>query len=364
MKRRLKKLLPAKLTGRTGGLRSVVSLDAQNLPETVPEEVPRITNETVAEHREEVLKGARKFIYPLQHSKHRIVIITTGIIIAAAISFLAYCLLALYKFKSNNTFLYRVTQVVSFPIARTGGTYIAYENYLFELRHYIHYYETQLQRDFQIDVDRQQLLQYRKEARDKVVNDAYVKILADKNRVSVSDREVDTRIALVRAQNRLGSSSRVFEDVLRSYWGWSVRDFRRSLKQEILKEKVIAKLDVATNQKAADGLAKLKAGANFVELAKQISDDPSSKGSGGSYGFTIDKNNRDVPPQVVEALFKLKPGEFSGVINTGSSLEIVKLQEITAGKAVASHIVFALKDAKVFIDELKAKQKTNFYVTL
>src|SRR5665811_1430574 len=35
--------------------------------------VPRITNETVAEHREAVLSGARKYIYPLQHSKRRIV---------------------------------------------------------------------------------------------------------------------------------------------------------------------------------------------------------------------------------------------------------------------------------------------------
>ena len=31
--------------------------------------IPRITNETVAEHREEVLSSARKYIYPLQHSR-------------------------------------------------------------------------------------------------------------------------------------------------------------------------------------------------------------------------------------------------------------------------------------------------------
>ena len=36
-------------------------------------DVPRITSDTVEEHREEVLSSARKYIYPLQHSKHHVV---------------------------------------------------------------------------------------------------------------------------------------------------------------------------------------------------------------------------------------------------------------------------------------------------
>src|SRR2546423_961097 len=53
--------------------------------------VPRITNETVAEHREEVLSSARKYIYPLQHSKHRVVRISISLFIAVIILFFAYC---------------------------------------------------------------------------------------------------------------------------------------------------------------------------------------------------------------------------------------------------------------------------------
>src|SRR5665811_1912030 len=52
--------------------------------------VPYITNETVAEHREQVLKGARKYIYPLQHSKHRIVVISTSIFVSMVVAFMAY----------------------------------------------------------------------------------------------------------------------------------------------------------------------------------------------------------------------------------------------------------------------------------
>src|SRR6478735_11076746 len=43
--------------------------------------LPRITNETVAEHREEVLSGARKYIVPLSHSKRRIIIITSALLV-------------------------------------------------------------------------------------------------------------------------------------------------------------------------------------------------------------------------------------------------------------------------------------------
>src|SRR6478736_4302488 len=54
------------------------------------ENIPQITNETVAEHREDVLKGARKYKYPLQHSKHRIVVYSTGLLILAVITFFIY----------------------------------------------------------------------------------------------------------------------------------------------------------------------------------------------------------------------------------------------------------------------------------
>ena len=32
---------------------------------------PRITNETVAEHREQIIAGGRKFKYPIQYARHR-----------------------------------------------------------------------------------------------------------------------------------------------------------------------------------------------------------------------------------------------------------------------------------------------------
>jgi hypothetical protein len=327
-------------------------------------DAPRITNDTVAAHREEVLSSARKYILPLQHSKHRIVIISTTLIIAMAVAFLSYCTLALYRFQGQSTFIYRVTQVIPFPVARFGSRFVSYENYLFELRHYVHYYETQVKVDFEDSKYKDQLIDYKKRALEKVLNDAYIRELAHKNNVSVSDKEVNDHVDLLRVQNRLGSGERVFEDVLKDYWGWSIDDFKRSLKQELLAQKVVATLDNETNARAQAALNELKGGADFAAIAKKYSDDPATKENGGDMGTLVDRTNRELSAQATDALFKLQPGQYSEIINTGSSLEIVKNIEANGDKIHAARIVFTFADVNQYLNDIKDQQKARVYIRL
>lgn len=350
MKKKLHKLVPKRLRRKEKGL-------------VVQDKVPRITNDTVAEHREEVLRSARKYIYPLQHSKHRIVMISTGLFIVTIVAFFAYCTVALYRLQTNSTFLYRVTQVIPFPIARTGGDFIAYENYLFELRHYTHYYETQLQVNFDTGKDKEQLDQFKKRALDKVINDAYVKQLAEENGIKVTDREVEDQITIVRNQNRLGSTERVFEDVIKDYWGWSLNDFKRSLRTTLLAQKVVAKLDTETNQKAEEALAELKSGADFATVAQKYSDGP-FQSDGGEMPFPVDRTSKEVAAQSTEALFKTQPGQITDIINTGFTLEIYKNIETNGDKIRAARIVISYKNIDEFVNDLKDKQKYTQYIKL
>lgn len=363
--REVRGLVPAAVTERAAALNP--------LNPTVPEPpslegVPQITNENIGEHREQVLKGARKYIYPLRHSTRTIVIVTLSVIVGAIIALFIFCYFALYRYYEYNTFLYRVTQVVPFPIAKADGRYINYENYLFELRHYVHYYESQQQRNF-AGADHDQLVSFRKQALRKVIDDTYVKDVAAKNHVTVSDKEVSARLNEVREQNRLGGNSKVFADVLRDYWGWSINDFKRSLKQEILAEKVSAKLDIPDSQRAQSILAQAKAGADFGALAKQSSDDPQAKSTGGDYGFAISKTNPNVPPEVVDQLFQMKPGQVSDIIiaspvvaGQGPTLQIVKLTAVSGDTVTAQHIVVNLKDASAYIKQLEIQKPPRSYV--
>lgn len=326
--------------------------------------VARITNETVAEEREQVIGKARKFIYPLQHSKHKIVTISVSIFVLALVAFTAYCTIALYRLKDSSTFLYKVTQVIPFPVARVGKDFIAYENYLFDLRRYIHYYETQGKLNFSDPKNKEQLDQYKKQALNKVITDAYVKKIAEEKGISVSNQELDNQIAIVRNQNRLGSNDQVFEDVLKDFWGWSVSDFKRSLRQEMLAQKVVAKLDTETQEKAKKALAELKGGADFAEVAKKYSDDEVTKPNGGEFGFSIDKANKEVSAQAVEALFQVKPGQISDVINTGYELVILKNIETNGDKVRAAQIVFRFKDINSYVNDIKENQPAKSYVSM
>lgn len=324
--------------------------------------VPRITNDTVSDHREEVLKSARKYIYPLQHSKHRVVRISLALLITVVVAFFAYCGLSLYKFQSTSGFVYAITKVVPFPVAKAGHSWISYESYLFELRRNMHYYETQQQTKFSTKDGKTQLKRLKQQAMSQVTQDAYIKQLASKNGVSVSGRDVDNQLALVRSENRLGNSDRVFKEVLKEFWGWNEGDFKRELRQQLLKQAVVAKLDKSTANRAEAALSQIKGGKDFAVVATALSDDPATKPAGGAYAETIVASDRDVAPAVTQALFKLKPGQVSGIVNTGYTLEILKVIDKTGNSLHASHIQFNLQPINTFIKPLQTKNPPKTYI--
>jgi parvulin-like peptidyl-prolyl isomerase len=63
-------------------------------------------------------------------------------------------------------------------------------------------------------------------------------------------------------------------------------------------------------------------------------------------------------------LFRLKAGETSGIINTGFSLEIVKVTGTPDGKVQASHIVFDFKPLEDYLKPLRDQQKPSNYIKL
>lgn len=324
--------------------------------------VPRITNETVGEHREEVLSSARKYIYPLQHSKHSVVRISLGLFAFVIVAFFAFCGLGLYKLQMTSGFIYDVTRVVPFPVAKTGKSWVSYESYLFELRRNMHYYQTQQQADFATKDGQTQLKRLKQESLNQVIQDAYVKQLAASNGVSVSNGAVNDEINLLRAENRLGSSQRALQDSLNSFFGWNENDLKRELKEELLAQAVVAKLDTANTVRAQAALKQLRNGTDFAALAGQISDDQATKAGGGEYPSAVTLNDNQVAPAVTAALFKLPAGQIAGPINTGYSLDIVKVLDGNSSSVHAAHIQFNFQPVTVYTKPLQAKEPPREYI--
>lgn len=324
--------------------------------------MPRITSDTVEEHREEVLSSARKYIYPLQHSKHSVVRISIAILVAVIVVFFAACGLALYKFQSTNAFVYGVTKVIPFPVGKVGSHWVSYESYLFELRRNMHYYHTQQSANFKTPGGKNQLKHLKQQAMDEAIQNAYTSQLAKDHGVTVSQQTIDDEITLLRQQNRLGNSDRVLQEVLSEFWGWSESDFRRELKYQLLQQAVVGKLDNTTNQRAQAALGQLEQGADFGQVAGQVSDDTTTKTGGGQYAAPITANDRSLPPALTAQLAKLKPGQTSGIINTGYALEIVKVASNNGGTIQAAHIQFRFKPITDYTKALQAREPVHEYI--
>lgn len=326
-------------------------------------QVPKITNETIAEHRETVLKGARKYKYPLERSKHAIVRVTVGLLAAAIVGFLVATLLNLYKFQSTSEFTYRVTQVLPFPVAKAGSNFVSYESYLFEMRRYMHYYETQQKVDFASESGKLQLAAYKPQALTRVINEAYIKQLAKKNGVTVSNTEVTAAVDRLRIQNQLGGDDKELAAVTQKFFNWSLDDLKRRLRDELLAQKVAAKLDVTSLNWAQEVAKQVKSGADFAALAAQYSEDQATKASGGQYADEALKDNgTGVFPQVYAELKRLKPGEVSGVITTPTSFEVVKLISADNGVLKAAHIELKIKDISTFIAPLEKDRPSKRFI--
>jgi len=138
-----------------------------------------------------------------------------------------------------------------------------------------------------------------------------------------------------------------------------------------------AKTDAAAKAKAEEALKKLKAGGNFADLAKQYSDDPGSKDSGGELGFFIkkvDSKPGDRTPVMVApfetAAFALKPGETSDLVKTDFGYHIIQVEQHDQAHMkplaeVKSEIVPVLEQQKLgaveqkYADDLAAQAKKD-----
>jgi peptidyl-prolyl cis-trans isomerase D len=111
-------------------------------------------------------------------------------------------------------------------------------------------------------------------------------------------------------------------------------------------------------KKAEDLLAQLQAAPDkFAALAKQYSQDPGSKDKGGDLGFFA--RGAMVKP-FEEAIFKLKQGQMSGIVDTDFGFHIIKLTGIKPAKdgepeqRQASHILISAPAAAKDFQAMRA----------
>lgn len=283
----------------------------------------RITNETVAEHREKILAGGRRFKYPVQVAKHRLAIISIiiGVLAVALLIILAWQ--QLYIAQNTSKLLYRVTEIVPVSVASVDGADVRYSNYLKKYRSSIYYLQQQnLINLNSADGRRQSEELIKPRELESAERDAYAMKLASQKNISVTNKEVDEFINKDIARKNI-SLEAYEKTVLNSFYDWSLSDYKSVVKTELIKRKVKFAIDTAAKQKVNSLYGQLQGGANFADIAKTQSDDEATKLGGGDSG-TINTDSDDSNGLIATAK-GLTPGQISEPIKGADGYYIVKL---------------------------------------
>ena len=241
----------------------------------------QVTTETIEEHREEVLAKGRKFKYPFQYAKHRLVINTIIIGVVAVILLVGFGWLQLYKFQSTHDILYRFTKVIPVPVARVDGENVRFSDYLMILKSSIAGLEAQEGTLAGTEADEMIRMQYKREALDTAIQFAFALKLARELGIEVTDEQVAEAQREHRTVDGVERSEESFANIVRMNFGLTVEEYGRLLMLSLTRKAVSSAIDevaVAT----ADEVERMLDGngGNFAEVAEALGEKVSYEGPG------------------------------------------------------------------------------------
>lgn len=325
-----------------------------------PAAVPRITNDTLAEHREAVIAKGKRYKYPMQQTKHRTVAVSVVIVLLLLVALGLLTWFRLYRSQDTTTFFYRVTQIIPLSVASVDGEPVPYKDYLLELRSAMHYLQTKEAVNFSSDTGKSQLDYQKRVALNKVVEQTLIRKLARQQNISVSQQEVDDFIQRQIETNQLGASEDDFKTVIRDYYDWSFEEYQQSIENQLLRRKVVFAIDAKAKSRAEAVYREASAGADFARLAAERSDDAQSKQNGGDIGF-LGPNSED-PDNIYQAVRNLQVDQLTPVSQGVDSYYVAKLLEKRDQEVRVAHITAQLTEFRSRMQQLRDKGQVSEHI--
>ena len=209
---------------------------------------PKTEREKVEERREEVLAQGRKFKYPMQYAKHKLIINTIVVAVVALILMVVAGWAMLYKVQDTGDMIYRVTQVVPVPVAKVDGANVRYSDYLMIYRSNLMTAEQQggqLGDSEDADAVREG---YKQAALASAIEYTYAMKLGKELGVTVSDDEVTEAFDEHRKVGGVERSEEGFLKILQDNFGMNKSEYRRMLYLSLMRAKVSQEVDEPANK--------------------------------------------------------------------------------------------------------------------
>lgn len=348
-----------------GGLmkRIVKKIRKNNDSEATKLQASRITNETVAEHREQILAGGRKFKYPIQYARHRLLINSILVFIAALILAVAVLWWQLYLAQNTGGFFYRVTQLLPLSVASADNQPVPYSDYLMEYRSSMHWLQ-QKSRGFSFNSqDGKRLSEhFKRQSLNKAIENAYAQKLAKQNSINVSEKDIDNFVDQTIASSSSRNLSRQsYEAVLSDSYGVSPSEYRSIVRYAIIKQRVSFFIDNKAKKKIEAAQKALQSGSTFDNVVVTYSDESLAKITKGDVGF-VAKGNQD--QGLARAAVKLQKNQISGIIEGTDGYYIVKLIDTKEDQVRYARIKVSLAAFDEQLASLKNQKKVIEYIKL
>lgn len=277
--------------------------------------------EKVEKRREEVLSKGRKFKYPLQYAKYRIVTLTIIISVVAILLMGGFLYLSLYKWQSMDPVLYRLTQLVPFPVASVETEQVRYSDYLMIYKSTITPIEKQ-QGKLGSEKDTSLMeAHYKRMALSEAEKYAYALKIAGELNLTVDRDEIDQALDNHRKIGGVERSEESFKKILEDNFGLTIKEYRRMLYLSLVKEKVSQRIDDEAIKLSERIQTQIAAGKSLKVIAEEIGGKVLYEETGG----LVDKMNVD-GGRALTAM-KLEAGKTSGrfISSSGDGYYFVSL---------------------------------------
>tara|TARA_B100001245_G_scaffold142721_1_gene106420 strand:+ start:11740 stop:12807 length:1068 start_codon:yes stop_codon:yes gene_type:complete len=321
----------------------------------------RITNETVAEHRKRVLAGGRRFKYPVQYARHRLVINAIIIAIIALITLAGVIWWQLYPLQNSSTFFYRITKAVPLPVASVDGYPVRYSDYLVSFRAIEHYKQHKEGVSLRSGDYKEQLEYYRRESLNGAIADAYAEKIAKERNITVSEEQINEALDDQRASRDGVTSQETYDAIVLDHYNWTPAEAREVTAASLLRQEVAYAIDDLARTQRDLVVKKLNANSDFSKVAQSIPPQGDAQVTSGVVPL-VPRNNQDGGLASMAA--RLSDNEISDPFRstTGDGYYIVKQLEKDGDRVSYAYIKIPLTVFDRQLKELQRNDKIKEYI--
>ncbi|MCL1839850.1 SurA N-terminal domain-containing protein [Candidatus Saccharibacteria bacterium] len=229
----------------------------------------QVNSTTIEDHREEILSKGRKFKYPFQYARHKLVIKTIIIGVVAVVLLAGFGWLQLYQLQSTSDILYRFTKVIPLSVAKVDGESVRFSDYLMIFKSSITALEAQEGTFTGSEVGATWRSQYKRQALDSAIEFAYALKLARELDIEITREQILEAEKEHRTVDGVERSEESFAKIIRANFGLSVEEYERLLMLSLTKRAVSAKIDEDALLLAEEVEALLESnGGDFAQVAE------------------------------------------------------------------------------------------------